>query len=172
MRRFVAGRSSARALSCNCLSRRPEKARVTADICDHSEELADMWHGTLHGPDTMDFSRTSKQDHVRACARMCAYALGTWQPSSETAKIRKKENMKVRKDGKILIWVSELICFRGGHPVLQGYCRHSRRTLGWIRVFRGKLSPSLSAYIYLPRLEGLEFCVLFFGCYSSPCRNR
>ncbi len=46
---------------------------MTADICDHSEELADMWHGTEHGPDTLDFSRTSKQDHVRAHARMCVH---------------------------------------------------------------------------------------------------
>jgi hypothetical protein len=43
---FVASRSSARI----CLSRRPEKARVTADICDHSEELAEMWQVTVHGP--------------------------------------------------------------------------------------------------------------------------
>ncbi len=41
---------------------------MTADICDHSEELADMWHGTVHRPDTLDFSRTSKRDYVRACA--------------------------------------------------------------------------------------------------------
>ncbi len=41
--------------------------------------------------------------HMCACARMCAYAFGTCQSSSETAKIRKWENMKVRKDGKNLI---------------------------------------------------------------------
>ncbi len=46
---------------------------MTADICDHSEEVADMWHGAVHGPDTLDFSRTSKQDHVRACARVYAH---------------------------------------------------------------------------------------------------
>ncbi len=42
-------------------------------------------------------------EHMRACARMCAYALGTCQSSPETAKIRKWENMKVRKDGKNLL---------------------------------------------------------------------
>jgi hypothetical protein len=31
-----------------CLSRRPENARVAADICYDSDELAAMWHGTVH----------------------------------------------------------------------------------------------------------------------------
>ncbi len=98
--RFVAGPSSARALSCIWLSRLPEKARVTAYICDHSEELADMWHSTVHRPDTLDFSRTSKQDHVRACVRMCAHVrlcfgdVAVLLRNSKYQKVRKHKSEK------------------------------------------------------------------------------
>ncbi len=90
---FVASRSSARI----CLSRRPEKARVIADICDHSEELADMWHWhcTVHGPDTLDYSRTSKQDHVRAHACMCAHVRLRF--GDEPVLLRNSIDQKVRK---------------------------------------------------------------------------
>jgi hypothetical protein len=81
---FVASRSSARI----GLSHWPEKALVTAAIYDPSAELADMCHCTVHGPDKLDFRRTSERDHVHPCAHMCSHALGTWQSSSEAAKIR------------------------------------------------------------------------------------
>ncbi len=74
---------------------------MTADICDHLEKLADMWHGTEHGPDTLDFSGTSKQDHVRAHACLCAYALGTCQSSSETSR-SESEKTKSEKRWKNL----------------------------------------------------------------------
>jgi hypothetical protein len=73
---------------------------VTADICDHSEELADMCHGTVHGPDTLDFSRTSKQDHMRAHVCMCALVrvrFGDVQVllrNSKDQKVRKLESEK------------------------------------------------------------------------------
>ncbi len=73
---------------------------MTADICDHSENLADMCHGTVHGPDTLDFSRTSKQDHVRAHACVCAHVrvrLGdvpVLLRNSKDQKVRKLESEK------------------------------------------------------------------------------
>ena len=90
-----------------CLSSRPEKARVIAYICDHSEELADMWHGTLHGPDTLDFSRISKQNHVRTCAHMCAHVSVRFGDVAVLLRNSKdqKENKKVSEDGEKLIRV-------------------------------------------------------------------
>ncbi len=79
---------------------------MTADICNHSENLADMCHGTVHGPDTLDFSRTSKQDHVRSHACMCAHVhvhFGDVPVLLRNSKDQKVRKQKVRKDGKILI---------------------------------------------------------------------
>ncbi len=73
---------------------------MTADICDHSEELADIWHGTVHGPDTLDFSRTSKKDHVCTCARMYAHVrvrfgdVAVLLRNSKDQKVRKLESEK------------------------------------------------------------------------------
>jgi hypothetical protein len=73
---------------------------VTADISDHSENLADMWHGTVHEPDTLDFSRISKQDHVRVHACMCAHVrvhfgdVPVLLRNSKDQKVRKLESEK------------------------------------------------------------------------------
>ncbi len=81
---------------------------MTANICNDSEELADMWHGTVHGPDTLDFSRTSKQDHVLACARMYAHMRSRFGDvavllrNSKDQKVRKLESEKRWKN---MIWV-------------------------------------------------------------------
>ncbi len=68
---------------------------MTVDICDHSEGLADMWHGTEHGPDTLDFSRTSHQDHVRAHACMCAHVRVRF--GDVAVLLRNSKDQKVRK---------------------------------------------------------------------------
>ncbi len=68
---------------------------MTADICDHLEELADMWHGTVHGPDTLDFSRTSKLDHVRVHA--CMYAHVRARFGDMAVLLRNSKDQKVRK---------------------------------------------------------------------------
>ncbi len=68
---------------------------MTTDICDHSEELADMWHGTVHGPDTLDFSGTSKQDHVRACALIFAHVRVRF--GDVAVLLRNSKDQKVRK---------------------------------------------------------------------------
>ena len=57
-----------------------------------------MWHarhGTVHGPDTLDFSRTSKQDHVRAHARMCAHVRVSF--GDVAVLLRNSKDQKVRK---------------------------------------------------------------------------
>ncbi len=68
---------------------------MTADICDHSEEHADMWHGTVHGPHALDFSRTSKQDHVRAHG--CMYAHVRIRFGDVSVLLRNSKDQKVRK---------------------------------------------------------------------------
>jgi hypothetical protein len=54
-----------------------------------------MWHGTVHGPDTLDFSKTSKQDHVRAHACMCAHVRVSF--GDVAVLLRNSEDQIVRK---------------------------------------------------------------------------
>ncbi len=44
------------------------KNKLTANICDPSEKVADKCHGTAHGPDAREFKfrRAMKRDYVRA----------------------------------------------------------------------------------------------------------
>ncbi len=62
-----------------------------------------MLTGTEHGPDTLDFRRTSKQDHVRAHACMCAHVqvrfgdVAVLLRNSKDQKVRKLESEKRRK---------------------------------------------------------------------------
>jgi hypothetical protein len=63
-----------------------------------------MWHGTVHGPDTLDFSRLSKQDHMRACARMCAHVrvrFGDLAVSLRNSKDQKARKHKERRWEKL-----------------------------------------------------------------------
>ncbi len=59
-----------------------------------------MWHGTVHGPDTLDFSRTSKLDHVRTHVCMCAHVrvrfgdVAVLLRNSKDQKVRKLESEK------------------------------------------------------------------------------
>ncbi len=68
---------------------------MTVDIYDHLEELADMRHVTVHGPDTLDFSRTSQQDHVRACEHMYAHVRVSF--GDVAVLLRNSKDQKVRK---------------------------------------------------------------------------
>ncbi len=75
---------------------------MTADICDHSENLADLWHGTEHGPDTLDF----REMQAGSCARTCVHVrvrFGDVPVLLRNSKDQKVGKQKDGKDGKILL---------------------------------------------------------------------
>jgi hypothetical protein len=100
-----ASRSWARALSCSRQSRRPGTVRVTAEICDHSEKLADSGHGTVHGPHSgipwMVGRSALEKDYNPVdgpCTTMCCPS----HPPRKSWKSRKsRENEKSRKSRKM-----------------------------------------------------------------------
>jgi hypothetical protein len=95
----VASRSSARAL--------PVKSawKGTSDCRYLWSFGGTCWHVPRYSARTrlsLEHRSRIMCTYVRACARTL---LGTWQSSSEAAKIRNWEKLKLRKDGKNSIWV-------------------------------------------------------------------